>query len=821
MLRRSFLAALLSAASVYSLGIGDYVHAGLDFSNNAASAASSASTSTGSQLIEPCAIIGNASSYGVQHFNATIAYQCLQSVPLNATAAALQLDGVRFFMQFQSTLGYLADPPIGYLYPPVDIMDALARLAFNLRNGQYQGEYAFQQDLHAILASAHEEHLWYYIDINSIFIFYHDAQLYSISKDGVSVPEVYLKWDVDNTQPDDFASSTNISPITKINGQDVETYLNQLAILSGSAQDPDANYNSLFGNNSLYSLQNTYTGDRDEIVFKNGSSIDVKVSAFSKFDLSSLTDGPSFFTAFLAEYESSDLDGEPGLSTETSSVRRRSEPSSTTSAGTRISESEIPFSPLPVRPPTYGPAYPIVETRDGSVQGYLPTTNKDLAVLRIPTFMPKSAREFSNTVRVFLATAEAYNRTKLVIDLRGNGGGEIALGYDLFAQLFPNILPYGASNIRVNPFIDQAGQLISEYFSPYTNTTAPDSMCQTGAISSILNYHEQYTMNNTNYTSWNEYYGPYTSVGDTGDQFTSLARYNLNDKFTLGCAKISNYGNLKGITPQVFQAENIVLLQDGNCASTCSTFSEFMKSQAQVRSIVVGGRAQQAPMQAVGGTKGANEWPWIEVWVQLEEALQDATELTDDWSGALAATLTSNLAAAEPGVRQALSRSLASIGPSLNFRNNIRPNDQSVTPMQFVYEAAGCRLFYTLATLQYPSLLWDAAYKVSWTANGSSLCVPGSTGDPSADPNTAGTNVPPASAENFFGATVLSPLPSSLQGRVPTSLHNANTTATNSSAAAAATPSAKKSEAAMMSGPALRTSMIGFAIAVAGVMIML
>lgn len=31
---------------------------------------------------------------------------------------------------------------------------------------------------------------------------------------------------------------------------------------------------------------------------------------------------------------------------------------------------------------------------------------------------------------------------------------------------------------------------------------------------------------------------------------------------------------------------------------------------------------------------------------------------------------------------------------SFNFRNNIAEGDASITPLQFVYEAADCRLYY-------------------------------------------------------------------------------------------------------------------------------
>lgn len=41
----------------------------------------------------------------------------------------------------------------------------------------------------------------------------------------------------------------------------------------------------------------------------------------------------------------------------------------------------------------------------------------------------------------FLNAAKAAGKTKLIVDVQGNGGGTILQGYDLFKQLFPQILP--------------------------------------------------------------------------------------------------------------------------------------------------------------------------------------------------------------------------------------------------------------------------------------------------------------------------------------------------------------------------------------------
>lgn len=68
------------------------------------------------------------------------------------------------------------------------------------------------------------------------------------------------------------------------------------------------------------------------------------------------------------------------------------------------------------------------------------------------------------------------------------------------------------------------------------------------------------------------------------------------------------------------------MIYDGFCASACSTFSEFMRTQAGVKSIAFGGRpsSKTSPpiIQAYGGTKGANVWSYPYLNSLVNTALQ-------------------------------------------------------------------------------------------------------------------------------------------------------------------------------------------------------
>ncbi len=123
--------------------------------------------------------------------SAELAYNCLQSVP-NEPAPALQiLQAIAPFVEFQSTLAYLKNPPPGYLFPPVDVVGGLAKIATNVAAGAYISEYDFQTDIQALLISAKDDHLSFDGDATSVFSFTRAINLVSVSVDGSQIPQVF------------------------------------------------------------------------------------------------------------------------------------------------------------------------------------------------------------------------------------------------------------------------------------------------------------------------------------------------------------------------------------------------------------------------------------------------------------------------------------------------------------------------------------------------------------------------------------------------------------------------------------------------------
>ena len=114
------------------------------------------------------------------------------------------------------------------------------------------------------------------------------------------------------------------------------------------------------------------------------------------------------------------------------------------------------------------------------------------------------------------------------------------------------------------------------------------------------------TVDGKGFASWDDFIGP---VQLHGGNFTKLFQLNYSNEALSDNSKgnivITGTNNRTDFT-QVFNASDMVMLYDGYCASTCTVFSELMKTLGGVQSIAVGGRPQLAAMQGVGGVKGSN-----------------------------------------------------------------------------------------------------------------------------------------------------------------------------------------------------------------------
>ena len=120
---------------------------------------------------------------------------CLESVPLDAKRSSDFIDYIEPYIQFQSTLAYLKNPPLGWTLPGVDVLGGLSEIKDNINSGKYTSQYDFEVDLYMLVnVFPHDFHFNLPMPLLSVFSFLQrGGSLVSVSKDGLSLPQLYFK----------------------------------------------------------------------------------------------------------------------------------------------------------------------------------------------------------------------------------------------------------------------------------------------------------------------------------------------------------------------------------------------------------------------------------------------------------------------------------------------------------------------------------------------------------------------------------------------------------------------------------------------------
>lgn len=520
-----------------------------------------------------------------------------------------------------------------------------------------------------------------------------------MSEDGLALPKIYLE--------DDLASAKQgwtPSWIEQIDGQDVWQYVEQLGSLI-NCQDPDAQFNYQFptvpfnsvGEGSGFvQMSSPSLPDESTFKFSNGSTAIIKNWATVLANLTGVDTAEKFHSAIEIP--------RPPTSTASQAASASAAPSTST-----------PPTPTPTSTHVEGYPYPIVKHFYDYVAGYFlnGTGYEDVAVLAITAFEavgPNAPADSNQTVEqlemqrvvsVFLNACAKAGKKKLVIDVSANGGGDVYSGFDTFAQLFPPTPDlWSGSRLRDHPAMYAIGEtafLVQGYEADED---------------ALIGFTDD--ASGQPFPDWDSVYGPQLVAGqDVTNLLTTNFTADQNGFYVTGF----DPNNPPEFTAPVFAPEDIIVVSDGFCASTCSIFTGLLMRQAGVRTIALGGRPLNLPMQAIGGVKGAQaeEWPFLqEVLEGVGEAAVQAnqTQVLEKYEAYLPSL-------DDPPLLPAL----ASSG-GFNYRNAYKQDDQDGYPLQFVYEAANCRLFYTQEMIVNVTNVWTRAVDIAW--NGAK-CVAGST----------------------------------------------------------------------------------------------
>lgn len=609
-------------------------------------------------------------------------------------------------VQFQSTLEYVKNPPQGYVNEGVDIIAGLNDIDSKVNNGDYTNEYDFESDIAALLVKAHDGHLDFEgMAFGGVFSWRRsrDITLISGTIDGTEEPKIWALQDFNQT------GEFERSAISKINGKDVVQFLEDESNMN-AYHDPDTRFNAMLYlqaamNLGLFANPNFYPGPDTNLTFENGTTKPYPNAALvlTADDWSDVDDPESFYRTFVQASTSS-----------TRLLKRETKPT----LPRHLYHPKEAGLGVALDNPSTAADYPtpVIQHSSATVPlaGYFVDTSAGtVGILMIQTFnveVSEEAEEFQDVVEEYITEAKARNVVKIIIDVRTNGGGVVFLGYDTYLQFFPSEEPQLQSRYRAHEAANLFGSQIS--------TLKMNS--QTGRYyTSSFNYHSFLDQDLEAFSSWEDMYGPTTFHNDN---FTNLLRYNLSDplvtssdRWGLGIT-MTGYGRRSNFTENPFSAEDIVILSDGLCASTCALFTELMVQQSGVKTLAIGGRPQLGPMQAVGGTKGSL--------VLYSKFLTEVASFVV--SGASTLSEARSWASILPGYFGIKVQSA-----SINMQDNIRKGlEKDGVPTQFLNDTASCRIWYERGDYLNVTNVWRRAAEVSFGGEGGGLdekaCVKGS-----------------------------------------------------------------------------------------------
>ncbi|GAB1317655.1 Peptidase S41 family protein ustP [Madurella fahalii] len=626
-----------------------------------------------------------------------VAYDCLRSMPFYPELAVKFLDEYAKYLQFHATIDAIKEPPSSYISTSVDLLQGIERIRGKATENLYPSQYHFDYDLRYLVSRANDGHLGLELCSLSIMHFEHGVPLVSLSRDGLELPKIYTYSDAEA-----MAGGAEMSPVIYINGQDPTYFLQANIGVTVGLQDPDARYNSLFpspaagfegryGGGYWTNHLGLWPGPRHTLVFANGTEKVIETTAsLSMNHFDDVIDGESLFRAACLP-ESPNHEDESRV---------------------RVVRDHPFASDIPLSGPSSYPL-PLIQHEHDLVRGYYMDgdEHQDIAVLQLPSFKldGRTGKGLSLTAKKFLDGAHADGKTKLIIDMSGNGGGDVNVGFNIFQILFPRASIETRTRFRRTELIRLMGKIFSstQAKARYKNDFPLDLPL---AAHLAVSPDQLYA-----FESWEDLYG------STGMVSEIYATFN----FTYASTEdnpIEGYGPIpKSHTAQIFSADSIVIITDGYCASTCVLLARLLVDQG-VRSIVFGGRPRHAPMQLLGGVKGGQYWPLRTVSRYIQEAYDIALHASHDDPILSPAEIARYRDIAPLPVKEFPLRFDKYGSSGVNIRNAYGEDD-SDTPLQFVYEAADCRLFFTAENVVRPETIWRAAAR---TMFGGGSCVSGS-----------------------------------------------------------------------------------------------
>lgn len=205
--------------------------------------------------------------------------------------------------------------------------------------------------------------------------------------------------------------------------------------------------------------------------------------------------------------------------------------------------------------PQTGPSrypLPLIRHEGDLVRGYYldGDEHQDVAILQLPTFKLDDwvAKGLSLTAKEFLDRAHADGKTRLVIDMSGNGGGDVNVGFNIFQLLFPHAGLETRTRFRRTELIRLMGKIFSstQVTARYKNNFPLDLPLVSHLAVSPDQQHS--------FESWGDLFGSSGTVSEMYATFNFTSASTEDDP-------IEGYGPVpKSHASQIFRADKVVIV---------------------------------------------------------------------------------------------------------------------------------------------------------------------------------------------------------------------------------------------------------------------
>ncbi|KAF9933309.1 hypothetical protein FBU30_005893 [Linnemannia zychae] len=304
----------------------------------------------------------------------------------------------------------------------------------------------------------------------------------------------------------------------------------------------------------------------------------------------------------------------------------------------------------------------------------------ETAVFRLGTESPNKQENYRTGFYMNIdngfAAMENAGAKRLIIDLQNNSGGIICWGRYVLQTLFPETVdsPY-IYNLRASPL---AQALAKATFSSYHDIVSPYK----GLVDP-----------ETGDEVWNDaWINPGVKMQGREGKFSK----KVTDRF---CSAVDD---IKGSAEDaLFEPEDIVVLTNGYCGSTCAVLALQLHERYDVRTVAVGGHHGQsmAFTSFPGGAVQANSTLWIQRIQKVFMALPVRAR-------------TPQLAALLPKPLPANGQLAFTFRQVMSASNEDQVSEYVRIPSEF-------RMDYTSARFRMPTILWEDVREEVWGAKGS------------------------------------------------------------------------------------------------------